>query len=80
LFERHAEKQRELNSLKTKLTRAKFDKIIDESHKTVHTEEVDRQLRGILPSPAQLIRRPFEYELDERATVAQLLFQPPGPP
>jgi hypothetical protein len=76
LFERHQDAQRELNSLRSKLTRAKCDKIIVEFHDTVYTEEVDRQIRGILPSPDVLNPSTIEYELEERATVARLLFQP----
>lgn len=75
-FERHKEKQRELNSLKAKLTRAKLDEVIDRFHETVHTEEVDRQMQGILPSPDVLNPSTIEYELEARATVARLLFQP----
>jgi hypothetical protein len=33
-------------------------------------------MQGILPSPAELNRSTIEYELEERATVARLLFQP----
>lgn len=73
-FERHNEAQRELNSLKAKLTRAKLDEVIDRFHETVHTEEVDRQMQGILPSPNVLNPSTIEYELEERATVARLLF------
>jgi hypothetical protein len=76
LFERHDEAQRKLNSLRTKPTRVKLDKIIDDFHETVHTDEVDRQMRGILPSPAVLNPSTIEYELKERAIVARLLFQP----
>jgi Protein of unknown function (DUF3435) len=75
-FERHDEAQRIANSLRTKLTREKLDKIIDNFHETVHTEEVDRQMRGIFPSPVDLNPSTIEYELEERATVARLLFQP----
>ena len=40
-FERHDEAQRELKSFRTKLTREKLDKIIDDFHETVHMEEED---------------------------------------
>lgn len=44
-------------------------------HKTVHTAEVDRQLRGI--RPIDIITPPtFKYELEERGAVAKLLFKP----
>jgi hypothetical protein len=65
-----------MNSLRTRLTREKLDQIIDNFHETVHTKEVDRQMQGINPSPADLNPCTIEYELEERATVARLLFQP----
>ena len=75
-FTRHAEVQREINSLKTKLGRKLLDETIDKFHETVHSDEVERQMRGILPSNEVLNPSTIKYELDERATVARLLFQP----
>lgn len=75
-FEWHDAAQRNVNSVRTKLTGEKLDKIIDDFHETVHAKEVDRQMRGIVPSPADLNPSTIEYELEERATVARLLFQP----
>ena len=47
---------------------------IADFHKTVHTAEVDRQLRGI--RPVDIITSPtFKYELEERGKVAKLLFK-----
>jgi hypothetical protein len=63
-------------TVETKLTRVKLDQIIDEFHESVHTEEVNRHLQGILPAPEVLNPPAFAYELEERATVARLLFQP----
>ena len=37
---------------------------------------MNRQLQGILPAPEMLNPPAFAYELEERAAVAQLLFQP----
>jgi hypothetical protein len=50
-----------------------LEKTIEEFHKTVYTIEVDQQLQGI--RPADILTPPsIEYELEERATVAKLLF------
>ena len=51
------------------------DKTIQEFHKTVRTTEVDQQLQGI--RPADILTPPtIKYELEERATVSNLLFEP----
>jgi hypothetical protein len=76
LYERRCEIQRELNSLRQTLHNELLEKTIDEFHETVHTLEVDRQMRGILPAPGVLIPSTIKYELTERAVVARLLFQP----
>ena len=76
LFKKHGEKNREINNLKAQLSRVKLDKAIDDFHETVHTEEVNRQLQGILPATEVLNPPIFTYELAERAVVARLLFQP----
>jgi hypothetical protein len=73
-FTRHAEVQREINSLKTKLGRKLLDKTIDKFHETVHSDEVERQMQGILPSNEVLNPSTIKYELEERAIVARLLF------
>jgi hypothetical protein len=70
----HAEVQSDINSLKTKLSRKLLDKTIDKFHKTVHSAQVERQMRGILPSSEVLNPTSIKYELEERATVARLLF------
>jgi hypothetical protein len=72
---RYAEAQSDINSLKTKMSRRLLDKTIDEFHETVHSAEVERQKRGILPAAEVLNPATIMYELDERATVARLLFQ-----
>lgn len=74
-FTRHAEVQREINCLKTKLGRKLLDKTIDKFHETVHSDEVERQMKGILPSNEVLNPSTIKYELEERGTVIQLLFQ-----
>jgi hypothetical protein len=76
MFVEYGEKNREINNLKTKLTRVKLEQVIDKFHETVHTQEVNRQVQGILPVSELLNPPTFAYELDKRATVAQLLFQP----
>jgi hypothetical protein len=74
-FEKHKSIQAEINTLRRKLKDDLLEKSIAEFHKTVHTAEVDRQLRGI--RPADIITPPnFEYELEERGQVAKLLFKP----
>ncbi|KAH6667438.1 hypothetical protein B0J14DRAFT_447735, partial [Halenospora varia] len=76
LHKRHHKVQCELNSLKNKLSSALLEETIDKFHETTHSNEVDRQMRGILPASDVLIPPKIEYELKERATVARLLFQP----
>ena len=76
LFKEHSKKNCEINNLKAQLSRVKLDKVIDEFHETVHTEEVNRQLQSILPAPEVLNQPAFAWALEDRATVAQLLFQP----
>jgi hypothetical protein len=75
-YERHGETQRELNSLKEKLSSELLEKTIDEFHESVHTIEVERQLRGIRLASDVLTPSTIEYELEERAVVARLLFKP----
>jgi hypothetical protein len=73
--EKHKSIQADINTLKRQLKDDWLEKSIAEFHKTVHTAEVDRQLRGI--RPADIITPPtFEYELEERGKVAKLLFKP----
>ena len=77
-YAQHAEAQSDINSLKTRLSRKLLDKTIDDFHETVHSAEVERQKRGILPSAEVLNPSTIQYELEERATVARLLFQSMG--
>lgn len=42
----------------------------------VQRDKVDRQMRGILPDTEVLTPSTIVYELEERAMVAKLLFQP----
>ncbi|PVH72149.1 hypothetical protein DL98DRAFT_520635, partial [Cadophora sp. DSE1049] len=53
-----------------------FNNTINNFHETVHIDEVDRQMRGIFPDNEVLTPSTIEYKLEERATVAKLLFQP----
>jgi hypothetical protein len=74
-FKKHKNIQADINTLKRHLKDDWLEKTIAEFHKTVHTAEVDRQLRGI--RPADIITPPtFKYELEERGKVAKLLFKP----
>jgi CRISPR/Cas system-associated endonuclease/helicase Cas3 len=75
LSKRHKETQAKIKTLKRQLSKDWLEKTIEEFYKTVHTIEVDQQLQGI--RPADLLSPPsIEYELEERATVAKLLFKP----
>ncbi|KAG4439199.1 hypothetical protein IFR05_005320 [Cadophora sp. M221] len=73
--ERYTTAQRKLNSLKNKLRDVLLERAINNFHETVHVAEVDRQMLGILPDEV-LTPSYIEYELEERATAARLLFQP----
>jgi hypothetical protein len=50
-------------------------KAIEEFFATVNTEDVNKQLKGILPSAKVLTPSTIKYELEERATVARLFFE-----
>jgi hypothetical protein len=76
LYMRHNKAQRKINNRKSKLRNRLLEKAIDEFHETVHFDEVDRQMRGILPDTEILTPSTIKYELEERATVARLLFLP----
>ncbi|KAH6704086.1 hypothetical protein BKA61DRAFT_416761, partial [Leptodontidium sp. MPI-SDFR-AT-0119] len=75
-YKKHHEAQRKINCKKNKLRNELLDNAINNFHETVHVDEVDRQMRGILPDTEVLTPSTIEYELEERATVAKLLFQP----
>ncbi|EDN93036.1 predicted protein [Sclerotinia sclerotiorum 1980 UF-70] len=74
-YRKHQEIQTEINNLKNQKSKQLLAKTIKEFHKTVHTIEVDRQLQGILPADI-LTPSTIEYELEEQATIARLLFEP----
>jgi hypothetical protein len=74
LYDKHKNKQVEINTLKCQLNNKWLEKTIEAFHKIVHTIEVDQQLQGI--RPANILTPPtIKYELEERATVARLLFE-----
>ncbi|PVH68523.1 hypothetical protein DL98DRAFT_522703 [Cadophora sp. DSE1049] len=75
-YKKHQKAQRKINCKKNQLRNALLDNAINDFHETVHVDEVDRQMRGILPEKELLTPSAIEYELEERATVAKLLFQP----
>jgi len=61
--------------LKCQLGKEWLEKTIEEFHQAVHTIEVDLQLQGI--RLADILTPPdIDYELEEQATVAKLLFEP----
>jgi uncharacterized protein YfaS (alpha-2-macroglobulin family) len=73
-FKKHKNIQANINTLKRHLKDDWLEKTIAEFHKTVHTAEVDRKLRGI--RPADIITPPtFKYKLKKRGKVAKLLLQ-----
>ncbi|CAG8972321.1 hypothetical protein HYALB_00001724 [Hymenoscyphus albidus] len=75
-FKRHQKAQRKINCKKGKLKDKLLNSSIDKFYETIHFEEVDRQIQGILPDAEVLNPSTIEYQLEERATVARLLFQP----
>jgi hypothetical protein len=71
----HREAQAKINNLRSQKRAEMLKTTIEDFHKTVHTVEVDRQLQGI--RPADILTPPtIHYELEERATIARLLFEP----
>jgi hypothetical protein len=74
LYKKHHEAQRKINCKRNSLRNELLDKAINNFHETVHVDEVDRQMRGILPDTEVLAPSTIEYQLEERATVAKLLF------
>jgi len=72
----HSKAQRKINNKKSKLQTKLLEKSINDFYETVHVDEVDRQMQGILPRNEVLTPSGIEYQLEERATVARLLFQP----
>ncbi|KAH9204056.1 hypothetical protein DL95DRAFT_320127, partial [Leptodontidium sp. 2 PMI_412] len=65
-----------INCKKNQLRNALLDNAINDFYETVHVDEVDRQMRGILPEKELLTLSAIKYKLEERATIAKLLFQP----
>ena len=74
-YKKHHKAQRKINCKKNRLRNELLDNAINKFHETVHVDEVDRQMRGILPDTEVLTPSTIDYELEERATVAKLLFQ-----
>ena len=63
--------QRMANSLSRKLKSERLQRAIKEFHDSVHVEEIDRQLKGIMP-PDVIVAPTLTYDLPERARVAYL--------
>jgi hypothetical protein len=61
--------------LKQKLNTEQFDKATKDFWATVYTEEVNKQLQGILLSTELLALPTIRYKLKEQATVAKLLLK-----
>ena len=64
-----------INNKKRQLRDARLEEAIDDFFATINTEDVNKQLKGILPSTEVLTPSTIQYELEERATVAKLLFE-----
>jgi hypothetical protein len=52
-----------------------MEKAVEDFFATINTEDVDKQLQGILLSTKVLTPLTIEYELEEQATVAKLFFE-----
>jgi len=52
-----------------------MDKALKDFFATINTEDVNKQLQGILPSTEVLTPSTIKYELEERAMVAKLFFE-----
>ena len=72
-WQRYNDNNKEICSLRNRLTEGRFRKELQGFHDTVDTTEVDRQLQGILPSEV-LTPSTITYELKERAAVVELMF------
>jgi Protein of unknown function (DUF3435) len=67
--------QAQIISKKKKLLDRRMEKAVKDFFATINTEDVDKQLQGILPSTKVLTPSTIKYELEERATVAKLFFE-----
>jgi hypothetical protein len=72
---RHKRLQARIVSKKKKLLERRMEKAIKDFFATINTEDVNKQLQGILPSTEVLTPSTIKYELKERATVAKLFFE-----
>ncbi|KAJ9129400.1 hypothetical protein NKR23_g12540, partial [Pleurostoma richardsiae] len=71
LLERHSRRHRQAESLRKRLNDQRLAAAIREFHASVHTEEINRQLNGILPSEF-LAPSTIQYKLPERARIAKM--------
>jgi hypothetical protein len=64
-----------INNKKRELRDTLLEEAIKDFFVTIYTEDVNKQLQGILPSTEVLTPSTIKYELEERATVAKLFFE-----
>ena len=75
LYEKYEQKQREISSAYQRLQRVRLDEAIRTFYDCVDTEEITRQLSG-KPATEILTLPAVEFELQERATIADMLPKP----
>ena len=71
----HKKLQAQINKVRQKLTEARLEKAVKDFFATINTDDVNKHLQGIIPSTEVLAPSMIEYELKERATVAELFFK-----
>ncbi|KFA55922.1 hypothetical protein S40293_11582 [Stachybotrys chartarum IBT 40293] len=73
---RYEKYHRGVDNLRKKLEAKRLERAIVEFHKNIYGEEIAQQLKGIRPCQDVLAPQTVEYELEERAEVAELFSQP----
>lgn len=75
LYKKYEETKRKIVSTYQRLYRVRLDSAIREFHESIDTIEIARQLSG--KAAAEVLTLPaVEFELRERATIANMLFKP----
>lgn len=75
LYDKYNQAKAKFNAKKSLLKDKRLKALRDEYFETVDTQEINNQLKGIMPRKT-FIPPTVEYELADRATAAQLLFEP----
>jgi hypothetical protein len=76
LYQRYKETQDKIKSLKQHVSNKQLKQAIDEFYKTIDTIKINLQQQGVMPTQEVLTLSSIKYKLEERRTVAKLLFQP----